>query len=45
LNIACLEEIALRQGWIASSDVFRAAEPLRNAYGDYLRKLVSEFRR
>jgi glucose-1-phosphate thymidylyltransferase len=45
LNIACLEEIALRQGWIEGGDVLRAAEPLRNTYGDYLRKLVAEEKR
>jgi len=45
LNIACLEEIALRQNWITPSEVEHMAEPMRNAYGDYLRKLVEEERR
>jgi len=45
LNIACLEEIALRQGWIDGSDVERLAKPMQNAYGDYLRKLVEEEKR
>ncbi len=42
LNIACLEEIALRQGWITTADVAKLAQPLGNAYGDYLRRLAGE---
>ncbi len=42
LNIACLEEIALRQGWITREDVAKAARPLANEYGNYLRRLAEE---
>ena len=45
LKIACLEEIALRQGWINGESVARSAAPLRNAYGEYLRRLVEEEKR
>ena len=40
LKIACLEEIALTKNWIGVQDVAEIAEPLKNAYGDYLRKLI-----
>ncbi len=37
LKIACLEEIAWRQGWIGTEDLQRRARQLRqSAYGDYL---------
>lgn len=42
LNIACLEEIALRNGWITREHVLEAARPLANEYGAYLRRLVVE---
>ena len=37
VQIACLEEIAWRKGWITDEDLLRLAEPMkRNAYGQYL---------
>jgi len=41
LQIACLEEIALSQGWIGRAAVLAQAERMSNApYGAYLRSLV-----
>ncbi|MGL5616234.1 MAG: glucose-1-phosphate thymidylyltransferase RfbA [Sarcina sp.] len=41
--IACLEEIAYRQGWIDSKQVLKLAEPLmKTAYGKYLADIVEE---
>lgn len=41
LKIACLEEIAFRNGWIIKDDLIRIAEPMKkNQYGQYLLKLV-----
>jgi glucose-1-phosphate thymidylyltransferase len=43
LMVACLEEIAFRQGWIGPADVERIAKPMRNnAYGQYLLGLLAE---
>ena len=43
LKIACIEEIAYRQGFIDSEQLQRLAEPLKkNAYGEYLRNLRSD---
>ena len=37
LKIACLEEIAWRNGYISSDDVRRLAKPMdKNGYGQYL---------
>ncbi len=45
LMIACLEEIAWRQGWIAAAKLKRLALPMRNnAYGEYLLRLMREDR-
>ncbi|HIF9471048.1 TPA: glucose-1-phosphate thymidylyltransferase RfbA [Photobacterium damselae] len=42
-KIACLEEIAYRQGWMSSEDVKKGAEPLKkNGYGQYLLKMIKE---
>lgn len=43
LTIACLEEIALHQGWISREDVARMAEGYSSAndYGNYLRRLAA----
>lgn len=39
-KIACLEEIAWRNGWITREELHRLAEPMRaNQYGQYLLKL------
>ncbi|MDE5639147.1 MAG: glucose-1-phosphate thymidylyltransferase RfbA [Odoribacter sp.] len=44
LKIACLEEIALRKGWITAEKVRDLAQPmLGNQYGRYLLDLVREF--
>ena len=41
VQIACLEEIAWRKGWISDDDLLRLAEPMRkNAYGQYMINLV-----
>ncbi|MGL4656422.1 MAG: glucose-1-phosphate thymidylyltransferase RfbA [Sarcina sp.] len=41
--IACLEEIAYRQGWISSEEVLELAKPLmKTGYGKYLVDIVEE---
>lgn len=41
VQIACLEEIAWRKGWITDEDLLRLAEPMKkNAYGQYMINLV-----
>lgn len=41
VQIACLEEIAWRKGWISDDELLRLAEPMRkNAYGQYMINLV-----
>ena len=41
LKIACLEEIAWRNGWLSSAEVLERAAPLaKNGYGQYLQALV-----
>lgn len=41
LKIACLEEIALLNGWISREDIKRIAEPMKkNQYGQYLFRLI-----
>lgn len=43
LKIACLEEIAYRQNWINSEQLEKLAAPmLKNSYGQYLMRVVSE---
>jgi glucose-1-phosphate thymidylyltransferase len=43
LMVACPEEIAYRQGWINAEHVLKLAAPLKkNAYGQYLAKMLSE---
>ena len=43
LKVACLEEIALANGWITKEDVKRLATPmLKNDYGKYLMSIASE---
>lgn len=42
-KIACLEEIAFNQGWLSKDEVLaKAAELMKNGYGQYLRELVDE---
>lgn len=41
VQIACLEEIAWRKGWITDQELLRLAEPMkRNAYGQYMINLT-----
>ncbi len=41
LKIACLEEIALVNGWLSREDIKRIAEPMKkNQYGQYLLRLI-----
>lgn len=40
-KIACLEEIAFRNGWLMQSDLLRQAQALdKNSYGSYLLSLI-----
>lgn len=42
LKIACLEEIAYRNGWITSEKLNEIAQPMsKNGYGQYLLRLIS----
>jgi glucose-1-phosphate thymidylyltransferase len=41
VQVACLEEIAWRKGWISDDDLLRLAESMKNnPYGEYMIKLV-----
>lgn len=42
LMIACLEEIAYTMGYISRSDLLQLAAPMKNEYGDYLRRVADE---
>ena len=43
LKIACLEDIAYREGWISAERLREIAEPMRkNQYGQYLLKVLEE---
>ncbi|NVC25886.1 glucose-1-phosphate thymidylyltransferase RfbA [Vibrio parahaemolyticus] len=43
LKVACLEEIAWRNGWLSDEQVLTLAEPMmKNEYGQYLGRLVNE---
>ena len=45
VQVACLEEIAWRKGWISDEDLLRLAEPMkRNRYGEYMINLVKRGR-
>lgn len=42
-KIACIEEIAYRNGWISSDDVIALSKPLeKSGYGQYLLELIGE---
>lgn len=42
-KIACLEEIAYKNGWITAEDILQIAQPLKNtSYGEYLLDLAKE---
>ena len=46
LKVACLEGIALRQGWITPEKMRELAQPmLKNQYGQYLLKVIDELSR
>lgn len=46
LKVACLEGIALKQGWITPDKVRRLAQPMaKNQYGQYLLKMADEMER
>ena len=43
LKVACLEEIAFRNGWIEESRLEEIAKPMaKNQYGQYLLQLIKE---
>jgi glucose-1-phosphate thymidylyltransferase len=43
LMVACPEEIAYRKSWISAEQLLKLAAPLKkNAYGQYLEKIISE---
>lgn len=43
LKVACLEDIALRHGWITADKMRELAKPmLKNQYGQYLLKVINE---
>ena len=43
LQVACLEEIAWRNGWLTSEQVEKLATPMaKNEYGQYLLRLIKE---
>ena len=43
LKVACVEEVAFRNGWIDAEQLERLAQPmLKNGYGQYLMKLLRE---
>ena len=45
LKVACLEEIAWRNGWLSATEIEKLAEPMmKNDYGQYLTRLISEVR-
>lgn len=42
-KIACLEEIAFRNGWLTTEDLLRIGNSLsKNSYGQYLLELAAE---
>ena len=43
LKVACPEEIAYRQNWIAAHELEALAAPLlKNVYGQYLQRILQE---
>ena len=43
LKVACLEEIAWRNGWLSNEQVLELAQPmLKNDYGQYLVRLIED---
>lgn len=37
LKIGCIEEVALRKGFISKNEFEKIAESYKNSYGDYLK--------
>ncbi|EHD0102999.1 glucose-1-phosphate thymidylyltransferase RfbA [Vibrio vulnificus] len=45
LKVACIEEIAWRNGWLSDEALLKLAEPMmKNEYGQYLYKVVNQTR-
>ena len=43
LKVACLEEIAWRNGWLTDQQLLKVAEPMmKNDYGKYLKTLIDD---
>ncbi len=43
IQVACLEEIAFRKGWITRKQLFALAEPMQaTEYGQYIIRLCNE---
>ena len=43
LKVACLEEIAWRNGWLSNEELLTIAKPmLKNEYGKYLARIIDE---
>lgn len=41
VQIACLEEIAWRKGWLSNEEILQLAEPMKhNSYGEYMINLI-----
>jgi glucose-1-phosphate thymidylyltransferase len=46
LKVACLEEIAWRNGWLSDQDLLDISQSMiKNEYGQYLSRLVCEGRK
>ena len=46
LKVACLEEIAWRNGWLTDEQMLMLAKPMmKNEYGQYLTRLVTELQK
>ncbi|AYO15873.1 glucose-1-phosphate thymidylyltransferase [Vibrio owensii] len=46
LKVACLEEIAWRNGWLNNEEILALAEPMmKNEYGQYLSRLVNDVKK
>lgn len=44
-KIACVEEIAFKNGWLSSQEIQELAKPmLKNSYGRYLLNLIKEYK-